>query len=63
MSGLWLGPLLLVALSLGWFAVQRAWLACMERPADSDALARPGQCGGGCCRDCPRGENRKEHAP
>ena len=38
MSALWVGPLVLVALSLGWFAVQRAWLACMERPADSDAL-------------------------
>lgn len=54
MSGLWVGPLLLAALSIGWFAVQRAWLACMERPADSDALARPGVCGKDCHGDCPR---------
>jgi len=52
----WVAPLLLVALGLFWFAVQRAWLACMQQPADSDALERPGSCGGGCaCRvDCPR---------
>jgi hypothetical protein len=56
MSGLWVAPLVLVLLSLGWFGVQRAWLACMGRPADSDALARPGQCGGSCAcsGDCPR---------
>jgi hypothetical protein len=51
MSALWVAPLLLVLLSLAWFAVQRAWLACMKRPADSDALARPGYCGTSCaCR-------------
>lgn len=51
MSAFWLAPLLLVALSLGWLAVQRAWLATMGRPADTDALARPGMCGRACaCR-------------
>jgi hypothetical protein len=55
MSALWVAPLSLVVLSLGWFAVQRAWLACMDKPADSDALARPGQCGGGCA--CSKGNN------
>ncbi len=56
MSALWVAPLLLALLSLAWFAVQRAWLACMQRPADSDALARPGFCGMACaCRtDCAR---------
>jgi hypothetical protein len=56
MSALWVAPALLVLLSLGWYGVQRAWLACMEKPADSDALVRPGQCGTACaCRpDCPR---------
>ena len=60
MSALWVAPLLLVVLSLGWFAVQRAWLACMEQPADSDALARPGACGTACaCRTgCARREGR-----
>jgi hypothetical protein len=51
MRALWVAPLLLVLLSLAWFAVQRAWLACMQRPADSDALERPGTCGTACaCR-------------
>jgi hypothetical protein len=56
MNQLWIAPLLLAALSLGWLGVQRAWLACMQRPAESDALARPGFCGAACvCRaDCPR---------
>ena len=56
MSALWVAPMLLVLLSLGWFAVQRAWLVCMEQPADSDALARPGTCGTSCaCRaECAR---------
>ena len=60
MSALWVAPLLLVLLSLAWFAVQRAWLACMQRPADSDALARPGYCGAACaCRtDCVRHPGR-----
>lgn len=55
MSAYLMAPLLLVALSLGWFVVQRAWLVAMDRPADSDALDRPGGCGGRCaCRgDCP----------
>ena len=62
MRQLWLAPLLLVLLSLGWYAVQRAWLACMQRPADSDALERPGLCGAGCaCHgDCTR---RDDHSP
>ncbi len=56
MNQIWIGPLLLVLLSIAWFAVQRAWLACMGRPADRDALERPGYCGTACaCRaDCPR---------
>jgi hypothetical protein len=60
MSALWVCPVLLVGLSLGWFAVQRAWLACMQRPPDSDALARPGFCGAACaCHpDCPRRKRR-----
>lgn len=60
MSQLWIAPLLLVSLSLGWFAVQRAWLACMGRPPDSDALARPGHCGAACAcsADCPRRKSR-----
>lgn len=48
MSSLWVAPLLMVLLSLGWFAVQRAWIACMRLPADRDALERPGQCGARC---------------
>ncbi|MCC5867880.1 MAG: hypothetical protein JJU27_05150 [Gammaproteobacteria bacterium] len=60
MSQLWIGPVLLCLLYLLWFAVQRAWLACMDQPADRDALERPGYCGMACaCRaDCPR---RREH--
>jgi len=60
MNALWVAPLLLVLLSLAWFAVQRAWLACMQRPADSDALARPGYCGTSCaCRtNCARHHGR-----
>ena len=56
MSQVWIGPLLLAALCLVWFAVQRAWVACMGEPADKDALERPGYCGGDCaCRgECPR---------
>ncbi|MGY6554853.1 MAG: hypothetical protein ACXIUM_10065 [Wenzhouxiangella sp.] len=56
MSQIWIGPLLLVALFLAWFAVQRAWVACMGESADKDALERPGYCGAACaCRgDCPR---------
>jgi hypothetical protein len=56
MSQLWIGPLLLALLSLGWWAVQRAWLACMGRPPGSDALVRPGHCGAACAcsGDCPR---------
>lgn len=59
MSQLWIGPLLLVLLSLGWWAVQRAWLACMGRPPGSDALVRPGHCGAACAcsGDCPRRED------
>jgi hypothetical protein len=62
MSSLWVAPMLLALLSLAWFAVQRAWLACMKLPADRDALARPGHCGAscGCCADCPR---RKDKSP
>lgn len=60
MSSLWVAPLLVALLSLGWFAVQRAWLACMQQPADCDALARPGHCGAtcGCCADCPRRKDK-----
>ncbi len=56
MSQLLIGPLLLVAMCLVWFAVQRAWIACMGEPAGKDGLERPGYCGGACsCRaDCPR---------
>jgi len=56
MSSLWVAPVLLALLSLCWFAVQRAWLACMQLPAERDALARPGHCGASCacCADCPR---------
>ena len=56
MSQLWIAPVLLVSLSLGWLAVQRAWLACMGRPPDSDALERPGHCGAACAcsAECPR---------
>jgi hypothetical protein len=61
MSSLWIAPLLLVLLSLGWFAVQRAWLACMELPADRDALQRPGQCGGSCA--CSEGCARQKVRP
>jgi hypothetical protein len=61
MSALWVGPLLLVLLSLGWFAVQRAWLACMQRSADSDALERPGACGTSCA--CQTGRARCEGEP
>ena len=61
MSSLWVAPVFLALLSLGWLAVQRAWLACMRQPADGDALARPGYCGASCacCADCPRKENDK----
>jgi hypothetical protein len=54
-NAFWIAPLLLVLLSLLWFAVQRAWLAGIQLPAGSDALDRPGGCGGRCaCRaDCP----------
>lgn len=56
MSAFWVAPLLLAVLGLLWFAVQRAWVACMQRPVDSDALERPGSCGTACaCRaECPR---------
>jgi hypothetical protein len=56
MSQLWIGPLVLVLLCVAWFAVQQAWLKCMGRAADRDALDRPGYCGTACaCRaDCPR---------
>ena len=56
MSQIWVGPALLVALALGWFGVQRAWVACMGESPDKDALERPGYCGAACaCRgDCPR---------
>ncbi|MFU8896672.1 MAG: hypothetical protein ACNA8J_09820 [Gammaproteobacteria bacterium] len=59
MNQLWIGPLLLAVLCLGWLGVQRAWLACMQQPADRDALDRPGYCGGACaCRgECPRRRN------
>jgi hypothetical protein len=62
MSALWVAPMLLVLLSLAWFAVQRAWLACMQLSADRDALARPGYCGASCVcsADCPR---RKDKSP
>ena len=64
MSQIWVGPLLLVALCLIWFAVQRAWLACMGEPPEKDALERPGYCGTACtCRgDCPRRGERAESA-
>lgn len=61
MKSLWVGPLLLVLLTLGWFAVQRAWLACMQRPADSDALARPGYCGASCA--CQTNCSRRQATP
>jgi hypothetical protein len=56
LNAFWVAPLVLAALGLFWLAVQRAWLAVMQRPADSDALQRPGSCGNACaCRaDCPR---------
>ncbi|QOC23292.1 hypothetical protein IC757_03835 [Wenzhouxiangella sp. AB-CW3] len=56
MSQIWIGPVVLVVLCLVWFAVQRAWLKCMDQPAESDALARPSACGTSCaCQtDCPR---------
>ncbi len=56
MSQFLIAPLLLVVLCLGWLGVQRAWIACMGKPADRDALERPGMCGPSCaCRaDCPR---------
>lgn len=62
MRAFWVAPLLLVLLSLAWFAVQRAWLACMQRPAASDALARPGYCGAACAchTNCAR---RRGQAP
>jgi hypothetical protein len=65
MSQFWIAPLLLVLLSLAWYGVQRAWLACMQQPGDSDALARPGQCGTSCaCRgDCPRRDDRSPVEP
>lgn len=60
MSAYVVAPLLLAGLSLGWFAVQRAWVASMRRPADSDALERPGGCGGrcGCRAGC---DERRQH--
>ena len=60
MSQIWIGPVVLVLLCLVWFAVQRAWVACMGEPVDKDALERPGYCGGSCaCRgDCPRKRER-----
>jgi len=56
MSQIWIGPVVLVLLCLVWFAVQRAWIACMGESADKDALERPGYCGRACaCRgECPR---------
>jgi len=53
-NAFWVAPLTLAGLGLFWFAVQRAWLACMQRPEGSDALQRPGSCGTACaCRaDC-----------
>lgn len=51
MSQIWIGPVLLALLCLVWFAVQRAWISCMDHPADRDALERPGYCGTACvCR-------------
>jgi hypothetical protein len=60
MSQIWIGPFVLVLLCLVWFAVQRAWLKCMDQPAESDALQRSGYCGADCaCQtDCPRRRQR-----
>jgi hypothetical protein len=44
-SGLWFAPVALAILILTWYGVQRAWLRCMQRPSDDDALARPGCAG------------------
>jgi hypothetical protein len=62
MSTYLVAPLLLAGLCLGWFAVQRAWVAAMRRPSDSDALDRPGGCGRACaCRaEC---DGRRQQAP
>ena len=59
MSQIWIGPVLLALLYVVWFAVQRAWVSCMDQPAERDALERPGYCGTACaCRaDCPRRRN------
>ncbi|MEX2482036.1 MAG: hypothetical protein WD928_14360 [Gammaproteobacteria bacterium] len=48
MKSLWLTPLALALLAWAWFWVQRAWVACMQQPADTDALARVGGCGAAC---------------
>ena len=65
MSQIWIGPVVLVLLCVAWFAVQRAWLKCMDQPAGRDALERPGYCGTGCaCRaDCRRRQERPAVAP
>jgi len=64
MSQVLIGPVLLALLCVVWFAVQRAWLACMGEPPEKDALERPGYCGTACaCRgDCPRRGERAESA-
>ena len=56
MSQIWIAPVLLGLLCAAWCAVQRAWLACMDQPAERDALERPGYCATACaCRaDCLR---------
>jgi len=60
MSQILIGPLVLGLLCVAWFAVQRAWLKCMNQASHRDALERPGYCGTACaCRsDCPRRRER-----
>ena len=48
MRALWLTPLGLALLMLGWYWIQRGWLRCMARPESDDALARPGCAGCNC---------------